>query len=188
MHEQGMEPRHVGHVMGVQRAGQDLQEHPRADVEQGEEVGDGEAAAGPLDGGLAEMGLELGRVGHRERGAVDDEDAMPEPASGVARRGVERIGDAADQRLEDLQRQAGPGQAVGGGGERTSGQMGEVSDRGISVEDLDQEDVDGGDGVEEGVSPFMADASADGEDGGAIEKWGGVLLESAKNANDPVMH
>ena len=58
-----MEPHHVGHVMGVQRAGQNLQEHPRADVEQGEDVGDGEAAAGPLRGGLAEMGLESGVSG-----------------------------------------------------------------------------------------------------------------------------
>ncbi len=122
--EEGMEPRHVGHVMGVQRAGQDLQEHPRADVEQGEDVGDGEAAAGPLAGGLAEMGLELGGVGHRGRGAIDDEDAMPEPASGVAGGGEERIGDAADQALEDHQRQAGPGQAVGGGGKHLPGQMG----------------------------------------------------------------
>ncbi len=63
-----------------------------------------------------------------------------------------------------------------------------MSDRGISVKDLDQEDVDGGDGVEEGVAPFMADTAADGEDGWTIEKWGGVLLESAENADDPVVH
>ena len=43
-------------------------------------------------------------------------------------------------------------------------------------------------GSKKAVSPFMADASADGEDGGSIEKWGGVLLESAKDANNPVMH
>jgi hypothetical protein len=63
-----------------------------------------------------------------------------------------------------------------------------VSDRGISVEDLGQEDVDGRDGVEEGSSPLMADAAADGEDGGSIEEWGGVLLEAVKDANNPVMH
>ena len=188
MHDPRMEPRHVSHVMGVQRAGQDLQEHPRSDVEQGEDVGDREAASGPLAGGLAEMGLEFGSIGHRERGAVDDEDTMAEPASGVEGRGVERIGDAADQLLEDLQRQAGPSQAVGGGGEGLAGEMGEMTDRGISVEDLDQEDVDGSAGVEEGASPSMAAASTERVDGGAVEKWRGVLLETVKDANNPVMH
>ena len=31
--ELGMEPRHPGHVVGAQRGGQDLDEHPRTDVE-----------------------------------------------------------------------------------------------------------------------------------------------------------
>jgi hypothetical protein len=90
--------------------------------------------------------------------------------------------------MENPHRQAGPGQAVSSGGEHTTGQVGQVSDRGISMKDLDQEDVDGSDGVEEGTSPFMAGAPADGQDGGAIEKWGGVLFESAENTNNPVMH
>jgi hypothetical protein len=66
--------------------------------------------------------------------------------------------------------------------------MGEVPDRSVAVEDLDEEDVDGGDGVEEAGTPFMADISAEGEDGGSIEKLGGVLLEAVKDANHPVMH
>jgi hypothetical protein len=103
-HEHGMEPDHVGHVMGVQRAGQNFQKHPGAGVEEGEDVGDRETAAGPLAGGLAEMGLEFGRVGHRERGAIDVEDAMAKPATGVAGGGEERIGDAAEQDLEDRER------------------------------------------------------------------------------------
>jgi hypothetical protein len=56
------------------------------------------------------------------------------------------------------------------------------------VEDLDEEDMDRGDGVEEGLSPLMADTPADGEDGGSVEESGGVLLEAAKDANNAVMH
>ena len=63
-----------------------------------------------------------------------------------------------------------------------------MPDRGISVEDLGQEDVDGRAGVEEGGSPLMADASVDGEDGGSIEESGGAVLEAVKDANNPVMH
>src|SRR3954453_538211 len=63
-----------------------------------------EAEGGELRNGLKRKALWLAKG---ERGAVDDEGAMPEPASGVAGGGEERIGDAADQALEDLQRQAG---------------------------------------------------------------------------------
>jgi hypothetical protein len=63
-----------------------------------------------------------------------------------------------------------------------------VPDRGVTVEDLHQEDVDRGDGVEEALSPFMADITTNGEDGGSIEKSRGVSLEAVKDANNPVMH
>ena len=134
------------------------------------------------------MGLEFGRVGHRERGAIDVEDAMAEPATGVAGGGKERIGDATEQDLEDRERQAGASLAVGGGGEDLAGEMGKVRDRGVSVEDLDQKDVESVEGVEEAGSPLMTDLSTDVGDGRAVEKWGGVLLEIVKGAKNAVMH
>jgi hypothetical protein len=66
--------------------------------------------------------------------------------------------------------------------------MGKVPDRGVSVENLDQKGVNGGEGVEEGASPLMAEISTDGGDGGAVEKWGGISLEAVKDAKNAVMH
>ncbi len=54
-----MQPRHPGHIVGVQGTGDGLGEHPRADVEQRQEMGDGEAAAVALSRRLAEVLLEF---------------------------------------------------------------------------------------------------------------------------------
>ena len=74
-------------------------EHPRADVEQRQEMGHGEAAAGSLDAGLAEVLLEFGHIGHGEARAVGDEHAVAVPAPGVVDLGPDPVGDAAEQFL-----------------------------------------------------------------------------------------
>ena len=186
--EPGMELRRVGHVVRVERSGEDLQEHPRAGVEHGQEVGDREPAPGLLPAGLPEVGLEFGRVGHGERGAVDDEDATSKPCGGVAGGVVERVGDGADQSAEDPQRQSAASEAVGGVGEDRGGEVGEVLDGGVAVEDLDEDGREGGFGVEEAFTLLMADVAAEGEDGGSVDERGGILLESAEDAKNAVMH
>ena len=95
---------------------------------------------------------------------------------------------AAEHGLEDRQRQAGPGLAVGRGGERAAGQEGDVADGGVAVEDLDEEPVEDGDGVEAGSR------ASDGRRCGRRRGWrvdresGRGLAGAAKDANDPVMH
>ena len=79
----GMELCHPGHVVRAQRCGQDLDEHPRADVEQRQKMGHGEAAAGLLAAGLAEVLLEFGHVGHGEARAIGDEHAVAMPGAVV---------------------------------------------------------------------------------------------------------
>jgi len=180
----GVEPGRVGHVVGGERAGDDIPEHPGADVEERQQVRDREAAAGPPALGPAEVLPELGRVGHREGRAVGHEDAMAEPPAGVLGGRVERVGDPSEQVPEDLQGLAGACLAVGGIGEATPRQAGEMIDRGVAVGDLDEEDVDRGDGVEERGPPGMPGPSADLGDGGPVEEAGGISLEATKDAND----
>ena len=183
-----MDLRHPGHVVGVQRAGQGLQEHPRADVEQRQQMGHGEAAAGLLAAGLAEVLAEFGHVGHGETRAVDDEHPMPVPAPGVVDDGREPLGDAAEQLLEQRQRQATARLTVGRGGEFESAESDQMIDGRVAVEDLAEKQVNDGDGVKQTGAPSVADLAAGVEDHRSVELLGWGFLESAKNADDPVMH
>ena len=75
-----------------------------------------------LPTGLAEPILQLRRVRHRERRAVDEQGAMaaPEPLGlSVRDQGHNHI---AKHGLQDGARQAGSREAVGGAGERPSGE------------------------------------------------------------------
>lgn len=61
-------------------------------------------------------------------------------------------------------------------------------DRGVTVKDLEQGQVDRGDGVRHGGASGVADLAADVEDRGAVAFLGRALLQAAKDANNPVMH
>ena len=67
-----------------------------------------EAAAFGLFTGLAEVGLQLGSVGHGERRAVDEECAMAEPATHRLGGGIRPLTIAEDG-LVDGQRESGAG-------------------------------------------------------------------------------
>ncbi len=183
-----MELRHPGHVVSAQRGGQDLQEHPRADVEQGQEMGYGEAAAGSLDAGLAEVAPEFGCIGHGEARAIGDEDPMAVPSPGVVDRRPDPVGDAAEQLLEQGQRQAAPGLAVSRAGEGAAADADEMIDGRIAAEDLGEEQVNQGDGIEETAAPGVLDLAAGVDDLGSVELLGRSILEPAEDADEPMMH
>ena len=148
-------------------------------MEQRQEMGHGEAAAGVLDAGLAEVLLEFGRIGHGEARAVGDEDAVAVPAAVVVDRGFDPRGDAAEQLLEQGQGQAAAGLARGRVGEVEAADPDEVIDGGIAAEDLDEEQVDEGDRIEEAGAPGVLDLTAGVDDLGSIELLGrGVLNPS----------
>jgi hypothetical protein len=60
--------------------------------------------------------------------------------------------------------------------------------RTIAVEDLREEQVDDRHGIEQTATPGVIDLAADVEDLGSVELLSGSLPESAKDANDSVMH
>ena len=62
--------------------------------------------------------------------------------------GSEPFGDAAEQLPEQRQGQAAPGLAVGRGGESEAADPDQMIDGGIAAEDLVEEQMDDGDGVE----------------------------------------
>jgi hypothetical protein len=113
---------------------------------------------------------------------------MPEPESGSVDLGPEPVGDPAQESLLQFQGQASAGLAVRRRREREPGQAREMMDSGVAVKDSEQKQVDRGDGVQHGGAPGVADLAADVEDRGAVEFLGRVLLQAAKDANNPAMH
>ena len=138
-------------------------------------LGHREAAARPLGGRLAEVAPQLGGVGHREAGAVDEPDAMAAPAGAVGGRDRSAAAVRLQQVLPDGQGEPLAGLAVGAGGEGPAAEVDDVLAGGVAVEDLEEEQVDGGDGVEDAVAPAVADGAAGVADGVGAEAGGEVL-------------
>jgi hypothetical protein len=148
-------------------------------------------ATGKLQPGLArgaEVGLELGRVGHRERRAVDQECAVAAPGAlrvGVRREGLDL---AAEHGPVGRQGQACPRQAERRVDERATGQERDVGQGGVAVEDLDDEPAEDGDGGQQAVAPAVLGLAAGVVDGGLVETGVDVLPESSQGGIGPVMH
>jgi predicted RNA binding protein YcfA (HicA-like mRNA interferase family) len=79
----GMDLRDPGHVVRKQRGSHNIRQHSRADMEQRQEMGYGEAAAGFLASGVTKVLLKFGYIGHREAGSISDEHAVSMPGSGI---------------------------------------------------------------------------------------------------------
>ena len=64
-----------------------------------------------------------------------------------------------------------------------------MSQRGVAVEDLDEEPVDDGRrGQEAGVAPGVSGGATGGEDDVVAEPGGEVLSQRVEEGRDPVMH
>jgi hypothetical protein len=175
----GVHAADAGHLVGPQRGRDGLQQHPRAGVEEGQEPGHREAAAGLGPARGAEAGPQLGRVGHRERRAVDEERAVAAPdalRAGVRGEGLHL---AAEHGLVDGQGQAGPSLAERGVGERAAGQERDVGQGGVAVQHLDDEPAEDGDGRQQAVAPAVPGAAAGVVDGGHVEAGVEVPAEAS---------
>ncbi len=133
--------------------------------------------------GLAEGRLEGGRVGHRGRRGVDDPDAMAEPSGGVRRGLPRRVDDPLQGAVIDARGQPLAGLAGGVGGEGPTPEVDDVAAGDVAVEDLEQEEVDGGDRVEGPSSPAIVFAAAGVGDGVGGEAVGEVLPESVEGGD-----
>ena len=157
-------------------------------MKQGQQMSDGKATPQRLVAGLAEVCAEFRRVGHRDPRAIDMKDPMPTPTSVVVDPGSEPLGDPNQEFLEEFPGQAGAGLAVGRSREAEPAETRKMLDRGVAVQDLEQEQMNRGDGVQERATPGVSDLAAEVEDGGSVEFSGRVLLQAAKDAHNPVMH
>ena len=147
--------RALGHLVGPERGRRGTEQHAGGEIEQSEPLRHGEATALALATGLAEVALQFGYVGHGEARAIDQPDPMTEPTRSVGGSGSERGGGLLEEPLEDGQRETLAGLAVGTDAERPTAEMDHMLTGRIPVEDLKQEEVDRGGGVEESVPPAV---------------------------------
>jgi hypothetical protein len=186
--EVGMDVPDPCHLVGPQRRREDLQQQPGAGVAPGPDPGHREAAPGPGPSRGPEVGPQLGRVGHRERRAIDQE--RPGAAPGALRPGLrdEAPVEAAEHGPVDRQREPCPRLAEGRVGERAAGHQRDVVQGGVAVEDLDDEPAEDGDGGQEAVAPAVPGVAAGVVDGGLVEAGGEILPERSQGGENPVLH
>src|SRR5436305_1662541 len=63
-----------------------------------------------------------------------------------------------------------------------------VAREGVAAEDLVEEQVEDGDGVEGALAPGMLDVAADGDDFGPVELPGRGVADLSKDADESMMH
>ena len=171
-----MEQPDLGLLVGVEMEAEHLDNHAGEGVEEGQDLGDGEPAAGLLAGGLAEGRLQRRGVGGDGAGAVDEEcaQAVPQAQGGMAARitrtlcglggGLAHGGrSVTQQRLQRRQRQAHARFAVRRGAEHLLGHVTQVSHGGVAGHHLKDEQVERADRPELALSPLVADFAAGGE-------------------------
>ena len=164
------------------------EQHPGGEVEERQPLGHGEPAALLLAPGLAEVTLQLGPVGHREARAVDDPDPVAEPSRAARGGGPEGPGGGLQESVEDGQGEPLAGLAVAAVGEGPAAEVGHMAAGGVAVEDLEQEEVDGGGGVEDACPPAVVDLAARLLDRLPGQAGGEVLAQASEDGDDTRRH
>jgi hypothetical protein len=174
--------RHVGQVVGPQRGGDGPDQVAGVGVELHQQMSGREATPLRLHATLAELGAEVGRVGHGEAGAVQEEDAMAVPegarvGGGVAAAAFEYGG---IEPLEEAQRQALAGVAIGRIGERGFGDASEFGDGDVAFEDLSDKEAGGDGGGEQAATAGHGAVATSSANEAGVEEAGGIALDAVK--------
>src|SRR5262245_29306538 len=133
------------------------------------------------------MALQFRLVGHREAGAVDDPDSVPEPECALGG-GSHRGGGSFYKPVVHGQGDPLACQAEGAGGKGPATEVNDMLASGVAVEDLQQEEVDGRCRVEDPLSPAMLGLAAGLFDGLAGQSGGDVLAQPIKDGDDARRH
>src|SRR5215475_2434742 len=113
----------------------------------------GKAAPRPLLCGLAERFLEGRGIGHGTSRAIDEKRAMAMPPPFVQGRLLHRAAETLEKESEEAQREFGPRLTVGRRREPQARQMGPMTAGRVAMQNLQQEEVYGGDRREHAVAP-----------------------------------
>src|SRR5215510_4184052 len=135
-------------------------------MEQPQEVRHGKAAPRPRLGRLAERVLEGGCIGHRASRAINEKGAMAMPSAFTRDGRLHRAAEALEEEGEETEREFGARLAVCRRAEPQARQMGQMAAGGVTMQNLQEKELDGGDRREDAVAPpGIADFAAHREDG-----------------------
>ena len=166
-----MDRLHPGEIVGEEGRDHQLQEHTGARMEQPQQPRHGEAAPRPLLRRLAERVLEGRGIGHGASRAIDEKRAMTMPPPFVQGGSLHGAAEALEEEGEEAQREFGTGLTVGRRTEPQARQMGQMAAGGVAMQNLQQEELDGGDRREHPVAPCdIPHLAARGEDGFGLQQ------------------
>jgi len=167
----------AGHVVGSQPGHSHPQQHARADMKQGQQLGHRKTAPLALARGLAEVCLKLRSIGHGAARSVDGPDAKAQPARGI-RSAAQDPGGLLDELVEEGQGEPLAGRTVGGVGEPPLSELDDVLAGGVLQEHLKKEQVDGLDGAEHPFPPVIPDILASRQNRPCGDRGGNVLAQA----------
>jgi len=122
-------------------------------MEQPQQSCHGKAASWPLPRRLAEGILEGRRIRHRAPRAIHEERPVPMPSPIVQGGPVYRATETLSEEVKAAQRESGTGLTGGRRAEPQARQMRHMAARGIAVQNLSQEALDGRDRRQHAVAP-----------------------------------
>ena len=109
---------------------------------------------------------------------------MTTPTAGRFEFGDQGIADAFEQRFEKGQGQTRTGGAIGGAREGHTGQARQGRACGIAMKNLQKEYLDGGHGIEDAITPGMAEIETNGRDAFSGKSGADIGLELTDDLRD----
>ena len=129
-----MDRLHLSQVMREEGRDDQLQEHPRARMEEPQQPGDGNAAPGALHCRLAERVLSRRGIRHRAARPIDQTGAIAGPLPFI--KGEHRGAEACQQESKEVEGKFRASLTVGRRAEPYARQMRQMAARGVAVQNL----------------------------------------------------
>ncbi len=116
------------------------------------------------------------------------ERAMAVPTAVVMHRGAKGSGHTLQQRLQDCQGQSCPGSAIGGFAEMAVAEVSEPRDGKVAVKNLDDKEMNRGDGIQDAPAEVVAGLATNGSDLPGVKNVGDVALDPSQGGVNVLKH
>ena len=183
-----MERSHRGHVVGVPGGHEPREQEARPSMNEGEQVGHGAPTPRALPPGLAHVLVQFRCIGHRKPGPVDQERAVasPPPLVGGPLRAARCR--PTPPRRPDAERHPGAGLTKRRGRQALGDQARPVATGGVAMQDVEDEQMNGGDGIEPARAPLVAHLATQGDHRGGVEQGSEFCVDVSEGFRHRAYH